>query len=101
VMAAEGRPHGILANAISPVAATRVYTREARPGELEPEQVAPGLVFLASEACTLTGVVLAAAGGTFSVRRWARSAGVDLGRNPAEPETIAERWVEIDSWNQK
>jgi hypothetical protein len=76
-----------------------VYTREARPGELEPEQVAPGVVFLASERCTLTGVVLSAAGGTFAVRRWARSGGVDLGRNPAEPETIAGRWVEIDSWS--
>ncbi len=41
VLAAEGRDHGIVSNAISPVAATRVYTRQAQPGELEPEQVAP------------------------------------------------------------
>jgi NAD(P)-dependent dehydrogenase (short-subunit alcohol dehydrogenase family) len=95
VLAAEGREHGVLANAISPVAATRVYTRPADPGELEPEQVAPGVLFLASEECTLSGVVLAAAGGRFGLRRWARSDGVDFGREPVGPERIAERWAEI------
>ena len=95
VFAAEGRPHGILANAISPVAATRVYTQPAEPGELEPEQVAPGVVFLASEECTLSGFVLSAAGGFFAVRRWARSEGLDLGKQ-IEPEAIAARWAEIE-----
>ncbi|TML06155.1 MAG: SDR family NAD(P)-dependent oxidoreductase [Actinobacteria bacterium] len=97
VVGAEGREHGILSNAISPVAATRVYTRPAEPGELEPEQVAPGVLFLASEQCSLTGVVLAGAGGRFDVRRWTRSAGVDFGRDPVEPERIAESWAEIAS----
>ena len=95
VLAEEGRPHGILSNAISPVAATRVYTRPAAPGELEPEQVAPGVLFLASEGCPVSGVVLAAAGGRFDVRHWARSGGVDFGRDPVEPEEIAARWAEI------
>jgi NAD(P)-dependent dehydrogenase (short-subunit alcohol dehydrogenase family) len=96
VFAAEGREHGILANAISPVAATRVYTRPAEPGELEPEQVAPGVLFLASEECGLTGVVLAAAGGRFEVRRWQRSLGVDFGRQPVAPEELARRWADLD-----
>jgi NAD(P)-dependent dehydrogenase (short-subunit alcohol dehydrogenase family) len=95
VLAEEGRAHGILSNAISPVAATRVYTRPAEPGELEPEQVVPGVLFLASEECALTGVVLAAAGGRFGVRYWARSGGVDFGREPVEPEQIAARWAEL------
>jgi NAD(P)-dependent dehydrogenase (short-subunit alcohol dehydrogenase family) len=95
VAAEEGREHGILANAISPVAATRVYTRPTEPGELEPEQVAPGVLFLASEECTITGEVLSAAGGRFSVPSWTRSAGVDFGREPVGPERIAERWGEI------
>lgn len=96
-LAAEGREHGILSNAISPVAATRVYTRHAEPGELKPEQVAPGVLFLASDACAITGVVLSAADGRFAVRRWARSEGVDFGGEPVEPEQIAERWDEIAS----
>jgi NAD(P)-dependent dehydrogenase (short-subunit alcohol dehydrogenase family) len=95
VFAAEGRGHGILANAISPVAATRVYTRPAGPGELEPEQVAPGVLFLASEECSLSGVVLAAAGGRFDLRRWKQSEGADFGREPATPEQIASRWEQI------
>ncbi len=48
VTAAEGEPHGILANAVAPAAATRMLVRSVEPGELEPEQVAPGVVFLAS-----------------------------------------------------
>ncbi len=95
VTAAEGESHGILANAISPAASTRVLTRNVEPGELEPEQVVPGVLFLASEQCTLTGEVLEAAGGEFSVARWTSSDDVDLGREPVEPELIAERWEQI------
>jgi NAD(P)-dependent dehydrogenase (short-subunit alcohol dehydrogenase family) len=96
VTAAEGEPHGILANAIAPAAATRVFTGKVEPGELEPEQVVPGVVFLASETCTVSGKVLEAGGGEFSVARWASSDDVDFGREPVEPEVIAERWPEIE-----
>jgi NAD(P)-dependent dehydrogenase (short-subunit alcohol dehydrogenase family) len=96
VTAAEGEPHGILANAVAPAAATRMLVRSVEPGELEPEQVAPGVVFLASSACVVTGKVLEAAGGEFDVARWTSSDEVDLGREPAEPEVIAERWQEIE-----
>jgi NAD(P)-dependent dehydrogenase (short-subunit alcohol dehydrogenase family) len=96
VTAAEGEPHGIRANAISPAAATRVLTWKVEPGELEPEQVVPGVVFLASEQCTFTGKVLEAGGGEFSVAQWTSSDDVDFGREPAEPEAIAERWPEIE-----
>ena len=95
VFAAEGREHGILSNAISPVAATRVFTRHAEPGELEPEQVAPGVVFLASEECTLNGIVLAAAGGRFDLRWWERGEGTDFGRQPVTPEQLAAQWEQV------
>jgi NAD(P)-dependent dehydrogenase (short-subunit alcohol dehydrogenase family) len=95
VFAAEGREHGILANAISPVAATRVYTRHAKPGELEPEQVAPGVLFLASEECDVTGAVLSAAGGRFSQRRWTAGGIVDFGREPVDPDEVARRWADL------
>lgn len=96
VAAAEGQEHGIRANAISPAAATRVLVRETAPGELEPEQVVPGVLFLASEQCTFSGKVLEAAGGEFDVARWVSSDELDLGREPVEPELIAERWAEIE-----
>jgi NAD(P)-dependent dehydrogenase (short-subunit alcohol dehydrogenase family) len=96
VAAAEGEEHGIRANAISPAAATRVLVREVAPGELEPEQVVPGVLLLASEQCTFSGKVLEAAGGEFDVARWASSEGIDFGKEPVEPETLAERWSEIE-----
>lgn len=96
VTAAEGETHAIVANAISPAAATRVLVRKVEPGELEPEQVVPGVLFLASDRCTFSGKVLEAAGGEFDVARWTSSEEVDLGRDPVEPEVIAERWAEIE-----
>jgi NAD(P)-dependent dehydrogenase (short-subunit alcohol dehydrogenase family) len=94
--AVEGAEHGILANAIAPAAATRMLRREVRPGELEPEQVSPAVVFLASERCTFAGKVLESAGGRFAAARWVSSDVVDFGREPAAPEAIAERWAEIE-----
>jgi NAD(P)-dependent dehydrogenase (short-subunit alcohol dehydrogenase family) len=96
VAAREGEPQGILANAVAPAAATRMLRRAVEPGELEPAQVAPGVLFLASERCTVTGRVLEAAGGEFDVARWTGSGEVDFGREPVEPEAIAERWTEIE-----
>jgi NAD(P)-dependent dehydrogenase (short-subunit alcohol dehydrogenase family) len=96
VSAAEGEPHGIRANAVAPAAATRMLTWQVEPGELEPEQVAPGVVFLASAECTFSGKVLEAGGGAFDVARWTSSEDVELGREPVEPEVIAERWREIE-----
>jgi NAD(P)-dependent dehydrogenase (short-subunit alcohol dehydrogenase family) len=83
----------ICVNAISPVAATRVLRRSAP--ELLPELVAPGVAFLASSACTMSGVVLHAAGGRFSVSTWGRSEGVDLGSGLITPENIAACWQQI------
>ena len=96
VTAAEGADHGIRANAISPAAATRMLRRSVEPGELEPDQVAPAVVFLASERCDFSGVVIAAGGGEFSIARWEETDEIDLGREPVEPELIAERWANIE-----
>jgi NAD(P)-dependent dehydrogenase (short-subunit alcohol dehydrogenase family) len=80
-------------NAISPVAATRILRRSAP--ELLPELVAPGVAFLASSSCTLSGVVLRASGGRFSTASMTSVDGVDLGPTPVGPETIAAHWQEI------
>jgi NAD(P)-dependent dehydrogenase (short-subunit alcohol dehydrogenase family) len=93
--AAAGEPHGIRVNAISPVAATRMFTREVPPGALMPEQVAPGAVFLASRECHVSAAVLRAADGRFSLGGYAVSEEIDLRREQATPEMIAARWEEI------
>jgi NAD(P)-dependent dehydrogenase (short-subunit alcohol dehydrogenase family) len=92
-VAAEHQDFGIRINAISPVAATRVLRRSAP--ELLPELVAPGVAFLASSACDVSGIVLCAAGGRFSVAKWSASEGVDLGPVPVDPESIAMHWHQI------
>jgi NAD(P)-dependent dehydrogenase (short-subunit alcohol dehydrogenase family) len=96
VTAAEGEQHGIRANAISPAAATRMLRREVKPGELDPEQVSPAVVFLASDRCTFSGKVLECSGGRFSVARWTSSDAVDLGREPVAASVIEERLAEIE-----
>jgi NAD(P)-dependent dehydrogenase (short-subunit alcohol dehydrogenase family) len=91
-VAAEGESHGIRANAISPVAATRMLQRRVEPDELAPEVVAPAVVYLASDRCEVSGVVLRAAGGTFGTASW--RAGDEIAATT--PEEIAERWHEIE-----
>jgi hypothetical protein len=54
------------------------------------------VLLLASEQCTFSGKVLEAAGGEFDVARWASSEGIDFSKEPVEPETLAERWSEIE-----
>ena len=88
-LAAELADTNIRVNAISPVAATRVLRRQAP--ELLADLVAPGVAFLASQACTTSGAVLNAAGGRFSASWWDRGEAVDLGPT-ASPEEIAARW---------
>ena len=45
VLAHEGGPHGILVNAISPVAKTRMWGVDGEPDELRPDAIAPGAAF--------------------------------------------------------
>ena len=68
VLAIEGRKHNIKANAVAPVALTRM--NEDMFGEvgeaLDPALVSPLVAYLASEACEVTGEVYSAAGGLIS-----------------------------------
>jgi NAD(P)-dependent dehydrogenase (short-subunit alcohol dehydrogenase family) len=65
----EGEGHGVLTNAVSPFALTPMTS--STPGlsaevaeSLDPAQVAPVVMYLASDECELNGQVLAVAGGT-------------------------------------
>ncbi len=87
-LAAEGEPLGIRVNAISPLAATRIFRRPTEPGELTPEAVAPGVVALVSPDCPCTGTVLVAAGGTRSIDAVTRTDEVALGPDAAPEEVL-------------
>jgi NAD(P)-dependent dehydrogenase (short-subunit alcohol dehydrogenase family) len=83
-VAAEGAPHGIRANAISPVVTgTRTSTRTASAG-LSPEYVVPAVLHLASVGCEWSGVVVHAEGGRFTTVGW-----VDGGSVEFEHEGVA------------
>lgn len=94
-LAAAGAEYGIRVNAISPVAATRMFRGTAATQELRPEQVAPGVAFLASSSCDFSGVILQASNSHFALAHWTSSAGVDFGASAATPEAIAEAWPRI------
>jgi NAD(P)-dependent dehydrogenase (short-subunit alcohol dehydrogenase family) len=65
VLAIEGAKYNIKANAIAPLAFTRM-TAELMPGfeeKLQPEKVTPVVVYLVHESCPVTGEVYSAGGG--------------------------------------
>lgn len=100
VLADEGAQHGIVVNAVSPVAKTRMWGVEGEPDDLKPTAVAPGVAFLASNACTEGGWILRAANGQFHATRAAEAGGVDYPRDlravPAStPGAVAEAWDRI------
>lgn len=99
-LAAEGAPHGIQVNALSPVARTRMWGEQGEPDDLKPEWVAPGVVFLASARCQVSGYVLRASNGQFRAERFEERQGVEYPRNlqavaAGSAQEIAERWVEV------
>lgn len=99
-LAAEGAPHGILVNALSPVARTRMWGEQGEPEDLKPEWVAPGFVFLASSACQVSGHVLRASNGQFVATRFEEGEDVEYPRNlrgvaARSAEELAERWAQV------
>ncbi len=99
-LSAEGRDHGILVNAISPVAKTRMWGVEEAPDELKPAWVAPGVLYLASSACTDTGVILRASNGQFTATRFNEHPQVRYPRDLrqvacATVQDVAQQWDRI------
>jgi NAD(P)-dependent dehydrogenase (short-subunit alcohol dehydrogenase family) len=96
-LAIEGAKYGILANAVAPMAATRMTTDVAPPELLEKlpaTQVAPVVGYLCSEQCTDTASVYVVGGG--NIKRVAQFQ--NKGLSFSEPPTVDEltsRWAEI------
>ncbi|MCL3819842.1 SDR family NAD(P)-dependent oxidoreductase [Aeromicrobium wangtongii] len=67
VLAIEGARSGVLSNVVCPIARTRMTEGIFESDSAyAPEQIAPLVVYLASEACTQTHMVVSAGGGHFS-----------------------------------
>ncbi len=96
-LAVEGARFNITANAIAPLADTRmtsdVIPEDARV-QLDPAYVSPVVVHLASEECTDTGVITLASGGHYARIAYMQAKGVQFDHVPSVEE-IALSWPEI------
>lgn len=92
-LAIEGQKLNILANAVSPLARTRM-SEEILGQEFDPDYASALVVYLASDECETTGEVIHAAGGRYTRVRYAESVGVEFGEVPSQAELRA-RWAEI------
>jgi NAD(P)-dependent dehydrogenase (short-subunit alcohol dehydrogenase family) len=95
----EGGRHGILANAIAPVAATRM-TEGTAPADvlaaLGPAHVAPIVGYLLSDECNESGSVIFSAGGEVRRMAYFQSHGVTFDAPPSIGE-VAAAWSAIVS----
>lgn len=98
-LALEGRKYNIHANAIAPIAGSRM-TESVFPKELvealKPEYVSPLVAWLCHESCEENGGLFEVGGGFFSKLRWERTQGhtVRLGR-AITPEMLQKQWSTI------
>lgn len=95
VLNLEALQYGIRVNAISPAAATRMTADVAQASGTPPECVTPAVVYLASEACQQSGLIIRAQGGFFSRQGICFNSGVAFGPEPVAAEDVAAHWEEI------
>jgi 3-hydroxy-3-methylglutaryl CoA synthase/NAD(P)-dependent dehydrogenase (short-subunit alcohol dehydrogenase family) len=98
----EGEKYDIKVNAVAPIAATRL-TADVLPPDLHekmtPEFVAGIVVYLSSEECRDSGVVMNVGAAFFSRAAILTGSGTFVGdrKTPPTPEDIREHWLKINS----
>jgi NAD(P)-dependent dehydrogenase (short-subunit alcohol dehydrogenase family) len=102
VLKIEGAKYNVKVNVMAPVAASRL-TEDVLPPELfqklKPDFVAPAVLYLCSDKCTDSGMVINAALGYFSRSAILTGPGAFLsdGKTIPTPEDVMENWGTITS----
>jgi len=102
VLKLEGAKQNIKVNILAPMAATRM-TEDILPPEmlkkLIPDHVTPVVLYMCSDQCTDTGVIINAGLGYFSRSAILTGPGATLGKGdtPPTPEEVLENWDKIMS----
>jgi len=100
-LALEGQKYSITANALVPIATTRM-TEDIFPLEMaaqfDPAYVSPAVVYLASEECTDTGEIILAGGGLYSRIRLMHAPGARFDAVPTVDE-LAAKWTQVMDMN--
>jgi NAD(P)-dependent dehydrogenase (short-subunit alcohol dehydrogenase family) len=95
---AEAGKFGVLVNTVAPVALTRMtqgLPLERLIGDARPELVSAAVAYLASEANTDSGRIVAAGAGYFSSVRLVEALGVHAPAAEVSPEFVAAQWAAI------
>ncbi|CAH1255038.1 HSD17B4 [Branchiostoma lanceolatum] len=96
----EGRKYNIAVNTIAPQAGSRM-TATVLPEEvlkmLNPNYIAPLVMYLCHESCQENGGLFEVGGGWIAKLRWQRTQGAMVGRpdKAMTPEDVRDRWFEV------
>lgn len=100
-LAIEGAKYNILANALSPMGATRMTAGmqdEDRARQFDPAKVAPAIAYLCSDECTESGIIVRSGAGHHSRVALMQSPGVDFDAVPTLAE-FSQAWPGLTDMN--
>jgi len=100
-LAIEGAKYNIKANAVAPIAATRMTADimdEATLGKLDPAFVAPVVGTLVTEELEESGRIYVAGGGVVQAVRYFSTPGARFEQVPSLAE-VGAKWAEINDWS--
>jgi len=98
----EGSPHGIRVNTIAPLAATRMNADvmpEDQVEKMDPRAVAAVVLYLVSDACSATGMIINASAGAFNRAAVVTGEGFRITEDQMTPtpEMIARSWEQLNA----